>query len=180
MKKSLLTIAALMMTVPVYAQEVPAVSTEAPAQEGVAPAALPVPEVGAERPVAAPGMRGGDVPLEMRLHRERPGMGKKLEDKLNLTEEQKEQARKIHEKGMNEVKPILDEMRALREKADKLREENLAEFKAILTEEQLKIFESLPKPPFAKGPKKPGKEKGPKDGPKGRHHVEKPHHEINP
>ncbi len=116
-KKSMLLIAAAMlMAVPAFAEDAPADFKE---------------------PVFTAGKN-----FDAKRHDE---MKKKFEEKLNLTDEQKEQAKKIHEKGMNEIKPIMEEMKALREKAEAVRKANMEEFKAILTPEQLKILESMPK-----------------------------------
>ena len=60
----------------------------------------------------------------------------KLEDKLNLTDTQKEQAKKIHEDGKKKIEPLMDEMKSLREKMDAVRKKNMEEFEKILTPEQ--------------------------------------------
>jgi len=66
-----------------------------------------------------------------------------LEDKLGLSDEQKEQAKKIHEQGRKEIEPLLDEMKALREKMDAVRKKNMEEFEKILTPEQKTKLEEM-------------------------------------
>ncbi|MBQ9235572.1 MAG: Spy/CpxP family protein refolding chaperone [Alphaproteobacteria bacterium] len=68
-----------------------------------------------------------------------------LADKLKLTDEQREKAKKIHEEGRAKMKPLMDEGRELHEKMDKLRKENMAEFEAILTDEQKAELEKIKK-----------------------------------
>ena len=70
-------------------------------------------------------------------------MDKKLADELNLTKEQKEKAKAIRKSGREKVKPLMDEMRAIREKIDGLREENMKEFESILTPEQKVKFDKI-------------------------------------
>lgn len=68
-----------------------------------------------------------------------------LEDKLNLTDEQKEQAKKIHEEGRKEIEPLMKEMKELREKMDVVRKKNMEEFEKILTPEQKEELDSMKK-----------------------------------
>ena len=70
-------------------------------------------------------------------------MENKLADELGLTEQQREQAKKIHEEGRAQVKPLMEDMKNLREKMDKLRQENMKEFEDILTAEQKTKFEKI-------------------------------------
>ena len=60
----------------------------------------------------------------------------RLEDKLSLTDEQKEEAKKIHEQGRKEIEPLMKEMKDLRDKMDAVRKKNMEEFEKILTPEQ--------------------------------------------
>ena len=79
---------------------------------------------------------------QMMKHR-RGDLQKELADKLNLSEEQRAAAKKIHEDGRTKMKPLMEEARALHEKMDKLRKENMAEFENILTSEQKDKMEQL-------------------------------------
>ena len=72
-------------------------------------------------------------------------MEAKLADKLGLSTEQRAKAKTIREAGHKKVKPLMKEMKELREKMDKLRHENMEEFEKILTPEQKKKFEELKK-----------------------------------
>lgn len=74
-----------------------------------------------------------------------------LEERLNLTDEQKEKAKAIREEGREKLKPIMKEMKELREKADKIRKENMKEFEDILTPEQKEILKSSRKDDFRRG-----------------------------
>ncbi len=69
-----------------------------------------------------------------REHHER--MAKKMARDLNLTPEQQEQADKIRKEGIEKVEPLMEEMKALREKIDAERRANMTEFENILTPEQ--------------------------------------------
>lgn len=70
---------------------------------------------------------------------------KPLEDKLGLSDEQKEQAKKIHEQGLKEMEPLMKEMKDLREKMDSVRKNNMEEFEKILTPEQKTKLEEMKK-----------------------------------
>ena len=61
---------------------------------------------------------------------------KPLQDRLILSDEQKELAAKIHEDSKKEIEPLWKEMKALREKMDAIRKANMEEFEKILTPEQ--------------------------------------------
>lgn len=78
--------------------------------------------------------------FDRKMHKE---MGEKFAKELGLTEEQKAQADKIRKEGREKVKPVMEEMKALREKADQLREENMKEFEKILTPEQKAKLEQI-------------------------------------
>ena len=66
-----------------------------------------------------------------------------LADKLQLSTEQREQAKKIREAGRAKIKPLIEESRALHEKMEKLRQDNMNEFEKILTDEQKTQFEKM-------------------------------------
>lgn len=70
-------------------------------------------------------------------------MSEKLSKELNLTDEQKAQAKKIREEGKEKIKPLMKEMKELREKIDEARKENMKEFENILTAEQKAQFEKI-------------------------------------
>ena len=70
-------------------------------------------------------------------------MADKLADKLQLSKEQREQAKQLQKDGHKKVEPLMKEMKELREKMDKLRKENMAEFEKILTPEQKEKFSTL-------------------------------------
>jgi len=73
-----------------------------------------------------------------------------MSNKLNLSKEQKEQAKKIREEGRAKIAPIMQQMHALRQQADKAREENMAKFEAILTPQQKIQFQQIKKEMQAK------------------------------
>ena len=78
-------------------------------------------------------------------------MAKKMAEDLGLTEAQQAQAKQIREEGVKKIKPLMDEMKALREKLDKERRANMEEFEKILTPDQKKKFEDMKaKGPFGK------------------------------
>ena len=96
------------------------------------------------------------------MHKE---MAKKMADDLNLTEEQQEKAKAIHEKGKKDIEPLMDEMKDLRQKMDEKRRANMEEFEQILTPEQKAKFDEMKKnaPEHHK--------KGEHFGPRGPHHM---------
>lgn len=79
-------------------------------------------------------------------------MALKMNEELNLTEAQQKEAKAIREKGQKDIAPLMDEMKALREKIDAKRRANMEEFEKILTPEQKEKFEAMkanaPKPDF--------------------------------
>lgn len=93
-------------------------------------------------------------------------MRKPLADKLNLTEEQREQADKIREDGRAKMKPLIEEQKELRKQMDEVRKANMEEFEKILTPEQKKVFDEMKK---HKKPW-PGMHPGPKGPKPGKHH----------
>lgn len=70
-------------------------------------------------------------------------MREDLAKKLNLTDEQKEQADKIREEGRKKMEPLMKEKKELRKKMDKLRKENMEDFEEILTPEQKAEFAKI-------------------------------------
>lgn len=54
-------------------------------------------------------------------------MKQKFEQRLNLTEKQKEKAKKIHQKGANQMKPIMDKSVALRKEIAEIKKSDLEE-----------------------------------------------------
>ena len=82
-------------------------------------------------------------PAEQMVKHHRGDMQKKLAEKLQLTDEQKAKAEKIHEEGRAKMKPLMKEAKALHEKMDKVRQENMAEFESILTDEQKAEMEKM-------------------------------------
>lgn len=70
-------------------------------------------------------------------------MSDKLSKELNLTDEQKAQAKKIREEGKEKIEPLMKEMKKLRAKIDETRKENMKEFEKILTPEQKNQFEKI-------------------------------------
>ena len=99
-------------------------------------------------------------PAEQTVKHHRGDMQKELADKLNLTAEQREQAKKIHEEGRAKMKPLMEEAKELHKKMDNLRQENMAEFDKILTNEQKTEMEKI-KADFRK-----------------KFHHKKPHHKM--
>lgn len=81
--------------------------------------------------------------FEQQIEKQRDSMQKELADKLNLTDEQRERAKKIYDEGREQMRPLMEEGRVLHEKMEKVRKENLAEFEKILTDEQKKEFEDM-------------------------------------
>lgn len=81
--------------------------------------------------------------IEHQMEKVKENMQNELADKLNLTDEQREKAKKIHEEGREKMKPLMEEGKALHEKMDKLRKENMGEFEKILTDEQKEQFEKM-------------------------------------
>ncbi len=104
-----------------------------------------------------------EVPMGVRM--EEP-----LAKRLNLTEEQKQQAEKIREEGRKKMEPLMNERKLLREEMEQVRKENMEEFEKILTPEQKKIFDEMKQ---HKGPKPPRPGDHRRLGPK--HH---PRHET--
>lgn len=98
-------------------------------------------------------------------------MEEPLAKKLNLTEEQKQQAEKIREDGRKKMEPLMHERKLLREEMEQVRKENMEEFEKILTPEQKKIFDEMKQ---HKGPKHPRLGKHPRKGPRPGHQPKHP------
>ena len=113
--------------------------------------------------------------MEMRKAKRMPPdpekMAEKLADELGLSEAQREQAKAINKKGMEEVKPLMDQMRDIRKKMDELRKENMKEFESILTPEQKTKFDAFKEKMHPKHRAPRPRHKAPK--PVVEHHVEK-------
>ncbi len=67
----------------------------------------------------------------------------KMAERLKLTDEQKKQAEEIRKAGREKVKPLMDEMKQIREKMDAVRAENMKEFEKILSDEQKTELEKI-------------------------------------
>lgn len=102
---------------------------------------LPPPPPGHEFDAPRPPMDGHE--MKGPHGKDMRGGPDRLAKDLGLTDEQKEQARKIHEQGREKVKPLMEEMKNIHEKMEKLRKENMAEFEKILTPEQKDKFEKI-------------------------------------
>lgn len=104
--------------------------------------------------------------LKQRMENRAEEMSKKIAEDLNLTEEQKIQAKQIREDGKKEIKPLMEQMSALRKEIDAKRHANMQAFEKILTPDQLKKFEEL---------KQQGKERAHHKMMQGMHHFDKHH-----
>lgn len=71
---------------------------------------------------------------EMRQGRAKPL--RNLAQELSLTEEQKAEYQRIHQKGREQIQPLM-------EKIQKIRQENMEAFEKILTPEQLEKFSKM-------------------------------------
>ena len=69
-------------------------------------------------------------------HEKMEQMHQKLAERLKLTDEQKTKAEDIRKSGHEKIKPLMKEMKEIRQKMDKVRHENMKEFENILTDEQ--------------------------------------------
>lgn len=72
-------------------------------------------------------------------------MAEKMAQELDLSKEQREEAAKIRQEGRDKIKPLMDEMKDIREKIDAERKANMEEFEKILTPEQQEKFEKMKK-----------------------------------
>ncbi|MBP5699013.1 MAG: hypothetical protein J6W96_05760 [Alphaproteobacteria bacterium] len=94
-----------------------------------------------------------------------PEMKARFAEKLGLTDEQKEQLEKYRTEDMAKMKPLVDQMDALRAQMKELRQENRARFESVLTDEQKEILKNMKKehrhPHFMGAPMAEGFEKAP-------------------
>lgn len=70
-------------------------------------------------------------------------MAQKLAEDLNLTEEQQAKAKEMRQAAREKIKPLIDEMKAIREKMDTIRKENMKAFEEMLTPEQKETFAKI-------------------------------------
>ena len=70
-------------------------------------------------------------------------MKERFAKKLNLTEEQKAQIEEFRKEDMKQMKPLFEQMDALRKQADELRAQNKARVESILTSEQKDILKAM-------------------------------------
>lgn len=123
---------------------------------------------------AEEGMLPPPPPAREMPHKVRKDMADKFAKDLGLTEEQKALADKIRRDGREKMKPLMKEMKNLREKMDKLREDNMKDFEKILTPEQKDKLDKIKaehKKKFEEGRKKRKmmkKHKGPRPEPEPR------------
>ena len=68
-----------------------------------------------------PEMRPDRAKIEQRVHENR---AKKMAEELGLTQEQQEQATAIRKQGQEDIKPLMEEMKALRQKIDEKRKKH--------------------------------------------------------
>ncbi len=100
-----------------------------------------------EKAGAAPEVVKVEKPGEVRRlgkkhHKE---MAERMAKDLGLTAEQRQKAEEIRKESQKKIKPLMDEMKALREKIDAERKANMEEFEKILTPEQKEAFEAMKK-----------------------------------
>ena len=69
--------------------------------------------------------------------------GKRLAEKLNLSEEQKTQAKAIREADHDKVKDIMQKMEENRKQLNEIRKDNMKKFEELLTPEQKAEFEKI-------------------------------------
>lgn len=136
---------------------------------GAVMAQAPVPE-GQDAPAAA---KIEKHRMPKRFDRERhEEMAKKMAKDLNLTAEQQEQADKIRKEGQEKIKPLMNEMKALREKIDAERRANMEEFENILTPEQKAKLKEMQKRGIENFKRRLDEKRGP--GMRGMHRPERP------
>lgn len=96
-----------------------------------------------------------DKPMPRKEMRQERRGGKALENlarELSLTEEQKEEYRKINQESREKIKPLMDQIQ-------KIRQENMEAFEKILTPEQKEQFSKMKAEKKAKRFGKKGKGK---------------------
>ncbi|MBE6451158.1 MAG: hypothetical protein E7016_04255 [Alphaproteobacteria bacterium] len=101
---------------------------------------------------AEPEMAPERAKIEQRAHENR---AKKMAEELGLTQEQQEQATAIRKQGQEDIKPLMEEMKALRQKIDEKRKANMEEFEKILTDEQKNKFQEMKEKERANRPELP-------------------------
>lgn len=77
------------------------------------------------------------------MHNHHEKMHNKLAEELKLTDKQKAKAKEMRQASRKKIKPLMKEMKNLREKIDKIRKENMKEFEKLLTPEQRETFERI-------------------------------------
>lgn len=70
-------------------------------------------------------------------------MENKLADELKLTKEQRSKAKELRQNSRKKIKPLMDQMKDIREKIDTIRKDNMAAFEKLLTPEQKAQFEKI-------------------------------------
>ncbi|MBQ8870468.1 MAG: hypothetical protein IJ019_03735 [Alphaproteobacteria bacterium] len=87
-----------------------------------------------------------DHPVHMQIDKDfHKKIAQEMATNLDLTQEQQEQAKQIREKGQEEIKPLMNQMKELRKKLDEKRKANMEEFEKILNADQKKKFEEMKK-----------------------------------
>lgn len=89
---------------------------------------------------------------DMEKHHEK--MENKLADDLKLTDEQRAQAKEMRQEARKKIKPLMKEMKGIRQKMDKIRKENMEAFEKILTPEQKAQFDKIKAERKAQRPQK--------------------------
>ncbi len=128
----------------------------------------------------APSFEADDAQVMENVEKQRPPkrfdrekheeMAKKMAKDLGLTAEQQEQAEAIRKEGQEKIKPLMDEMKALREKIDAERKANMEEFEKILTPEQKEKLKEIQK----RGLEEMNRRLNDKRGPGMRGHADRP------
>lgn len=80
---------------------------------------------------------------EQNIQKHHEKMENKLADDLKLTDEQRNKAKELRKASREKIKPLIDEMKALRKKMDEIRKENMTAFEELLTPEQKETFEKI-------------------------------------
>lgn len=70
-------------------------------------------------------------------------MAERMAKDLGLTAEQRKKAEELRKKSQEKIKPLIDEMKDLRERIDAERKANMEEFEKILTPEQKEKFDEI-------------------------------------
>ncbi len=80
---------------------------------------------------------------EQNIQKHHEKIENKLADDLKLTDEQRSKAKELRKASREKIKPLIDEMKALRKKMDEIRKENMTAFEELLTPEQKETFEKI-------------------------------------